>query len=73
MNNAYREELLKSNLSKEEMSLAFRKALSTENLITSEDTAIIFYDMDFLKERITDLKNLFPKQLYMLLLQRRTL
>ncbi len=61
MNNAYREELLKSNLSKEEMSLAFRKALSTENLITSEDTAIIFYDMDFLKERITDLKNLFPK------------
>src|SRR5438128_7409279 len=53
--------MLKSNLSKEEMSNAFGNALRRRNLIIPEDTAVVFYDLDFLNERIANLKALFPE------------
>ena len=53
--------LIKSSLSKEEMSKAFGFALSQPDLITTEDTAVIFYDLDFLDDRIEKLKSLFPE------------
>lgn len=52
--------LSKSSLSKEEMSKAFSLAISNNKLINDDDTAIIFYDLAFLAERINNLKELFP-------------
>jgi diaminopimelate decarboxylase len=60
MSDISRDKLLKSNLSKEEISHIFNIALSNKNLIHADDTAVIFYDLTFLKERISDLKKLFP-------------
>ena len=60
MNKINKGQLVKSNLSKEEMSKAFSLALTNKNLITEDDTAVIFYDFTFLKGRIANLKNLFP-------------
>jgi diaminopimelate decarboxylase len=52
--------LIRARLSKEEMSHTFHDALTRKGLITPEDTAVIFYDLRFLKERITNLKSLYP-------------
>lgn len=60
MNNTDKIKLLKSNLSKEEISKAFILALSQKDLITDDDTSVICYDLTFLNERIADLQNLFP-------------
>ncbi len=60
MNNTITKKIIRSNLSILEMSTAFNLALAHKNLITEEDTAVIFYDLNFLKERIADLQNLFP-------------
>ncbi|MBE0652112.1 MAG: diaminopimelate decarboxylase [Bacteroidales bacterium] len=54
-------QLSKTFLSKEEMASVFRRALKAKNLISREDTAVLFYDLDFLSERILNLKSLFPK------------
>lgn len=56
-----KQKLLKSNLSKEEISKAFSFALSQKDLITDDDTSVMFYDLTFLNERIADLKNWFPQ------------
>jgi len=55
------ENLLKSNISKEEMSRTFNLALSQKDLITDDDTSVIFYDLSFLNDRINNLQNLFPQ------------
>jgi diaminopimelate decarboxylase len=60
MNKTIIEKIVRSNLSESAMSVAFNLALAQKDLITEEDTAIIFYDLHFLKERITNLQNLFP-------------
>lgn len=39
---------------------AFHTALQQEDLINESDTAVLFYDLSFLSERITSLKNSFP-------------
>ncbi|MHC1702344.1 MAG: hypothetical protein AB9846_00420 [Tenuifilaceae bacterium] len=52
--------LTKSRLSKEEMSSAFSLAIRNASLINENDTAILFYDLPFLFERINNLKELFP-------------
>ncbi len=52
--------MIHSNLSAEEMSKAFSNALYDYDLISSDDTAIIFYDLTFLDERILDLQKQFP-------------
>jgi diaminopimelate decarboxylase len=61
MNNYNHPDLSKSFLSKEEISKSFSRALTIENLITDEDTAVIFYDLAHLNERVINLKSLFPK------------
>ena len=60
MNITITKKIIRSNLSTLEMCTAFNLALAHKNLITDEDTAIIFYDLDFLKERIANLQHLFP-------------
>ena len=52
--------MLKSALSKEEMSDAFRLALQKKDLVNDDDTAMLFYDLSFLSQRIANLKTLFP-------------
>ena len=52
--------MIHSNLSAEEMSKAFSNALYDYDLISSDDTAIIFYDLTFLAERIKDMQKQFP-------------
>ncbi len=52
--------LSKSNISAVEMSLVFNAALTDRSSINSEDTAVIFYDIDFLSQRIINLKETFP-------------
>ena len=42
------------------MSDVFSLALAEKDLITDDDTVVIFYDLNFLKERIVNLQNLFP-------------
>lgn len=56
--------LSRSCLSKKEMADAFNKALATDGLISTDDTALLFYDLDFLSERIINLKNLFPQNTF---------
>lgn len=51
---------IQSRLSKDHISDVFKKALKKENVLGSEDTAVIFYDLTSIKKRITDLINLFP-------------
>jgi len=60
MNKPIIEKAILSTLSASEMSTAFHLALNKKDLITEEDTTIIFYDLDFLNQRITKLQNLFP-------------
>jgi diaminopimelate decarboxylase len=50
---------MKSNLSPSEISSAFRAAMSN-GWIRGEDTAVIFYDLEFLRERVGHLRSLFP-------------
>ena len=52
--------MIQSRLSVEEMSKTFTHALSKTDLINPDDTAIIFYDLSFLDERIKDLQKQFP-------------
>jgi len=61
MNNEDVKRPERSGLSKEEMSHAFTLALKNTNIVDADDTAIIFYDLTFLMERITGLQKLFPE------------
>ena len=60
MNNTITKKIIRSNLSASEMSTTLNLALAKKNLITEDDTAAIFYDLHFLKERIENLQNIFP-------------
>ena len=42
------------------MSRAFSQGLSDKTLVSPDDTAVVFYDLDFLTDRIIDLQKLFP-------------
>lgn len=50
---------MRTNLSQAGISAAFREAL-TRGFIREEDTAVMFHDLDFLRERIGHLVSLFP-------------
>jgi len=50
---------MKERITENEISTAFRQARS-KGVIAKEDTAIVFYDLDFLINRIEDLKKSFP-------------
>lgn len=47
-------------LSDDRISQVFRRALSQKGIVTREDTAVIFYDLSYLAERIKNLISLFP-------------
>ncbi|MGD8780727.1 MAG: diaminopimelate decarboxylase [Ignavibacteria bacterium] len=49
-----------SRLSKDHISTVFKKALEEDNILNNEDTASIFYDLTYIKERITNLVGIFP-------------
>lgn len=53
--------VIKPNLSAEEMSSAFCKALNYKTLLNVNDTAIVFYNLSSIQERIVELQNLFPQ------------
>jgi len=53
--------VIKSNLSKEEMDSVFGKALKDKTILSPDDTAVLFYNLSSIEERISDLKNLFPE------------
>jgi diaminopimelate decarboxylase len=55
------EEEMLSRLTGESISIIFRRALEENNLISDGDTAIIFYDLSYLTERINNLISLFPE------------
>ncbi len=48
------------NLSEVQISKVFSRALQEGELIGSQDTAVIFYDLSFLEKRIQNLIELFP-------------
>lgn len=54
--------MISTRLSEQEMSRVFTDALAENNLIHSADTAMVFYDLDFLSARIKDLQNQFPPE-----------
>ena len=49
-----------SRIPDERVSAVLSRALQKSDLIDEEDTALIFYDLSYLKKRITDLVGLFP-------------
>lgn len=52
---------MKSRLSYDEITRVFRRALRHDSLIREDDTAIVFYDLSHLTERIENLFELFPE------------
>ena len=47
-------------ISQTALSTIFQSALKTPNLITKEDTAVIFYDLSLIESRVRTLQSLFP-------------
>jgi diaminopimelate decarboxylase len=50
-----------TNLSDEKISTAFSRALQEKNLLHDDDTAILFYDLSLLDEKIRELIRSFPE------------
>ena len=53
---------MKNRISEIEISSTFQKAILSKELWNRNDTSAIFYDLDFLKERVLSLKQLFPAE-----------
>lgn len=51
---------MQARLTDEQISAVFAKSLQQKDLIASDDTAVVFYDLTFLDERIKDLITAFP-------------
>ena len=52
---------MNNRISEKDISKTFQKAIKSEGLVKRNDSAIIFYDLDFLSERVNFLKQLFPE------------
>lgn len=52
---------MKEKIPEDEISLVFNKALKA-GLINNDDTSVVFYDLSFIKERIDEVKKLFPAE-----------
>jgi len=52
---------MQPNLPKEEMISVFSQALKKGNVIGSYDSSVLFYNLGFIYNRITGLRNLFPQ------------
>lgn len=50
-----------SGLSSGEMSKIFSKALNNSNLLETDDTSVLFYNLSFIENRINSLRRLFPE------------
>lgn len=50
-----------SRIPKEKISIIFSRVLKNTNLVDEKDTSLIFYDISYIKERIINLVDLFPK------------
>jgi diaminopimelate decarboxylase len=61
MNDPQKTIPVRSNLPDSEMSRIVNKVLSDGNLIRPDDTALFFYDLSFINDRIKTLKAVFPE------------
>jgi len=61
MNNSNNSRPVKSNLSYSEMSHVLSRVLANGNFLAVEDTALIFYDLTCIEDRIKCLKETFPE------------
>ncbi len=52
---------MKKRIGREEISNTFKTTLSNNKLISDEDTAVIFYDLDYLESRVRIVKEIFPR------------
>jgi len=52
---------MKERITEHEISTVFQNVLKNNTFKPEQDTAAIFYDLDFLDERLTDLSRHFPK------------
>ena len=52
---------MKNRISEKEISSIYKKALKSRGILKKDDTALIFYDLDFLEERLKELKENFPE------------
>lgn len=53
--------MIQSRLSEEEMSNAFSHALNDTDLVNPHDTAVVFYNLSSVEERIAGLEKIFPQ------------
>jgi diaminopimelate decarboxylase len=60
MNDFKQPQHIKTNLQATEMSGIFRKVLAEINLVTPNDTSLIFYDLSLIENRIKGLQKDFP-------------
>ena len=51
---------MKNRISEKEISSIYKRAMKTRGILNKDDTAIIFYDLDFLEERLKELGANFP-------------
>ena len=51
---------MKDRILKKDISSILKKAINTEGLINKNDSAIVFYDLEFLNDRVDYIKQLFP-------------
>lgn len=59
MDNSFDSTKLISSLAKEEMSSVLARALRNNQLVSPDDTSLIFYNLSFIEERINSLKQAF--------------
>ncbi len=52
---------MQNRISDLKASIALQNALKYSELLTVDDTAVMFHDLSFLEEKFNDLKSLFPK------------
>ncbi len=60
-NSKFKQLVIQSNLTIEEMSSIFSKAISDKTLVNNYDTAVMFYNLSQVEERINTIKNIFPQ------------
>ena len=52
---------MKERISINEISKVLKKAFKHKDIISLSDSAVVFYDLDFLNDRLRKLKQLFPE------------
>ena len=52
---------MKKRIERNELSKVFKEVLSSNNYLNEDDTAVIFYDLDYLESRVKFVKQIFPQ------------